>query len=647
MPQVQLKTNEEREKSPEARAPWAKQSEEYVNGPIKVFLVVTLACTIQLALSAQAANGALYVGTGTGMYPHIADAVATLGLSRSGTIILTAGYTDVITSTLNVGHLDGPGIKVIMLPGSTIQENITDGSPGIKIMEGSSLECLGAASSGSINGVLSTCQVLAGGSANMASMVTSGAMDMGRGQDMFSLQGITFEPGGATVTAVGDFEGITTPSLIANNNFFGGPNVTYVWHIGWGTGGGIMFVNNELRGAAQVTGALVYITGGEAGYQIPTSPGIAGGEMSCRGPGAPMIKIDGDPTGSGAVGVIDAIFERIWNQDCGGATLSSPYVSIHNADHVVFKDMDLSTPVSPIVSISESAPGMTDFISFDNMQVFCQNVNCAGQTNWISDTTASGYTHTLPPVTVNLQRYVPFTYIAHDQAGNWPQLATYQGPGGGSAAPSQTDVNLTVTQSGTVGSISYPDASAGYTLRVQDQGAINMDFGANGYADSWIESYQNGTTTGKPLNINTKYGGSINFGGDVFGPNFTFTQSGTVGSSTVPDASAGYAWRVRNQGAADLDFGVNGYSNSWIESHQEDRPLGKTLNINTKYGGWTFFGGNVFAPSFTLNNGDQVTAMPSSSAITNRAACVLSPGPPIVLGRCTSGIRDDGSCSCR
>jgi hypothetical protein len=464
---------------------------------------------------------------------------------------------------------------------------------------------------------------------------------------MFSLQGITFEPGGATVTAVGDFEGITTPSLIANNNFFAGPNVTYVWHIGWGTGGGIMFLNNELRGATQVTGALVYISGGEAGYQIPTSPGIVGGEMSCRGPGAPMLKIDGDPTGSGAVGVSDVIFERIWNQDCAGGTPSSPYVSIHNAAHVAFKDIDFASGASPIVSITESAPGLTSFISFDNMQVFCGNVNCAGQTNWISDTTASGYTHTLPPITINLQRNSPFTYVVHDQAGNWPTLSTYQGPGGGSATPSQTDVNLTVTQSGTLGSASYPDASAGYTLRVQDQGAINMDFGANGSTDSWIESYQNGTTTGKPLNINTKYGGATNFGGDVFGPNFTFSQSGTVGSSTIPDAGTGYAWRVRNQGAADLDFGVNGYSNSWIESHQEDRPLGKTLNINTKYGGLTFFGGNVYAPSFTLNNGDQMTAMPSSSAVSNRAACILSPGPPIVLGRCTSGIQDDGSCSCR
>ena len=481
----------------------------------------------------------------------------------------------------------------------------------------------------------------------MASMVTTGAMDMGRGQDVFGLQGITFQPGGATVTAVGDFEGIVIPSLVANNNFFGGPNVTYAMHIGYGTSGGEMFVNNEVRGGA--TDAMVYITGGEPGYPNPTSPGFLGGEISCRGSGAQSIKIDGDPTGSGTVGVLDVIFERVWNQDCGSGPFSSPYISIHNADNVTFKDIDFSTDtsVSPIISISESAPNLTNYIVFDNVEVVCQNANCAGQTNWIKDTTAGGYTHALPPGTVFLSHYGFFTYIARDTAGNWPPQATFQGGSDGSSGTNETDVNLMVTQSGTLGSTSYQDASAGYALRVQDQGAINMDFGANGYADGWIESYQNGTTTGKPLNINTQYGGITNFGGEVFGPNFTFTQSGTVGSSTVPDASTGYAWRVRNQGAADLDFGVNGYSNSWIESHQEDKPLGKTLNINTKYGGWTFFGGKVSAPSFTLDNGDQLPGMPLTSAAANHVACILSAGPPIVMGHCTSSIRDDGSCKCR
>lgn len=535
-----------------------------------VILGIMLFGAAAARLVGQSVNGTYYVGSGSGMYAHIADAVAAIGSSRSGTVILSAGYTDVISSTLNIGHLYGPGIKVFMLPGSTIQENITDGSAGIKVLEGSSLECLGATASGSVNGALSTCQVITGGSSvNMASMVTTGALDMGRSQDMFGLQGITFEPGSATVTAVGDFEGITTPSLVANNNFFGGPNVTYVWHIGYGTGGGKIFVNNEVRGDAYVTGALIYISGGESGYWNPTGPTIEGGEMSCRGSGAQALKIDGDPTGNGEMGVIDVILDHVWNQDCGGITPASPYVSIHNASHVTFEDMEFSTSagVSPIISITESAPGLTAFVVFNNVEVICQQVNCAGQTNWISDATAGGYTHTLPPVTVNRQKYGYFTYIPNDIAGNSSPQSIYPIQIS-SPVVTQTDTNLIVTQSGAVGSTSIADASDGYALRVQNQGAINLDFGANDYADSWIESYQNGTTIGKPL------------------------------------------------------------------------------NINSKYGGYTNFGGFVFAPRYFLQNGDELTAMPAKSTVANHAACILSAGPPIILGHCTTNIKDDGSCKC-
>lgn len=540
-----------------------------MNRSRKTLLIIgaLLFYTVVDRITAQSANGTYYVGTGSGMYAHIADAVGAIGSSRSGTIILSAGYTDVIASTLNIGHLYGPGIKVFMLPGSTIQENITDGSAGIKVFEGSSLECQGATASGSVNGVLSTCQVITGSSANMASMVTTGALDMGRSQDMFGLQGITFEPGNATVTAVGDFEGITTPSLVANNNFFGGPNVTYVWHIGNGAGGGKMFVNNEVRGDSAVTGALIYISGGESGYWNVTGVAIEGGEMSCRGSGVPALKIDGDPTGSGQSGVIDVVFDHVWNQDCAGINPSSPYISIHNASHITFRDMPFSTIASPIVSITESAPGLTSFVLFDNVEVICQYVNCVGQTNWISDTTAAGYTHTLPPMTVNRQKYGYFTSITQDVAAVWPaQSAFIAQPT--STVVNQTDTNLTVTQSGAVGSTSIPDASDGYALRVRNQGAINLDFGANDYADSWIESYQNGTTIGKPL------------------------------------------------------------------------------NINIKYGGYTNFGGFVFAPRYFLQNGDELTGMPAKSAVVNHAACILSAGPPIILGHCTTNIKDDGSCKC-
>jgi hypothetical protein len=502
-------------------------------------IAILFVCGTISPLMAQANSGALYVGSGTGMYAHIADAEAAIGVGKTGSVVLSAGYTDVITSTLGIGWPSGPGLKVFMMPGSTIQENIANGGPGIVIYEGSALECLGAAPSGSVNGQLSPCQVTVGSSSvRMSSMVTTGFTITGQPQDMFSLQGITFIPGLATITAVGDFEGIVTPSLVANNNFFGGHNVTYEWHIGNGVGGGeTMFLNNELRGNSAVTGAMVYITGGEAGASNVTGNfGIVGGEVSCSGPNAPTFLMDGDPAGRGTQGVVGVKIHGVWSQSCPeGDPGSSSYVYIHNASYIHVYDQNFSTPALSFISISESAPGVTNFISFDNIALDCANTNCLDQT-FITDTTANGFTHAAPSWTDNIPLYAHQGFVQHDQAGGgWSHVV---GSSGGGGTGQQTDTILNVVQSGTAGSASYTDASAGYAWRVQNQGAINMDFGANQYSDGWIESYQNGTTTGKPLNINTKYGGYVNFGGDVFGPNFTFTQSGTVGSTSIKDASA-------------------------------------------------------------------------------------------------------------
>jgi hypothetical protein len=585
------------------------------------------------------------------MYSHIAEAEAAIGVGKTGTVILSAGYTDVVTSSLKIGWPAGPGIKVFMMPGSTIQENVMDGSPGIIIYEGSALECAGASPSGSVNGQTSPCQVTVGGSASMSAMVTSGFGSSGRAQDMFSLQGITFRPGAATITAVGDFEAIVSPSLISNNNFFGGPNVTYEWHIGNGTGGGeTMFLNNELRGNSSVTGAMVYITGGESGSLNETGNfGIVGGEVSCTGPAAPAFLIDGDVAGQNAQGVVGVKIHGIWSQACPGAdSQPASWVSIHNASYIHIYDQNFSTPSPSYVSISESAPGLSNFIIFDNIALDCSSPNCPGQV-FVTDTTANGATHPAPTWTNNIAHYGYQGFVQHDQAGGgWSHVA---GSSGGSTGQ-QTDTILSVTQYGAVGSASYTDAGSGYAWRVQNQGAINVDFGANGYADGWIESYQNGTTTGKPLNINSKYGGYVNFGGDVFGPNFTFTngsltQSGTVGSTSYKDVTAGYAWRVKNQGAINVDFGANDYADGWIESYQNGTAVGKPLNINSKYGGYTNFGGFVYAPRYSLSNGDGLTAMSAASAVTNHVACILSPGPPIELGHCTAALKSDGSCSCK
>jgi hypothetical protein len=105
------------------------------------------------AVGAASASRMFYVGSGPGMYAHISDAETALGTNQPGTIILTAGYTDVITSTLGVGwpNPNGsyPGVVVFMMPGSTIEEDITDGGAGIVIYDGSALECAGSTPTGS------------------------------------------------------------------------------------------------------------------------------------------------------------------------------------------------------------------------------------------------------------------------------------------------------------------------------------------------------------------------------------------------------------------------------------------------------------------------------------------------------------------
>src|SRR5271165_2050929 len=174
-----------------------------------VFLVLVF---FTVSAAAQTQIGAYLVGSGKGMYAHISDAESAIGTNNMGTVIVTAGYTDTITSTLNIGWNNGyqaqKGIKLIMMPGSTINESITDGSPGIVVYGGSSIECLGAATSGDIQGNPSTCQIItAGSSVNMSAMVASAELVTGNYQDLFGMQGITLDAGSAKVTALADLGG--------------------------------------------------------------------------------------------------------------------------------------------------------------------------------------------------------------------------------------------------------------------------------------------------------------------------------------------------------------------------------------------------------------------------------------------------------
>ena len=499
---------------------------------VNLCILAVFACVIASAQSVRASGGtaAALPASADGVY-HVCAGCTFTQLSAAiaaaeandgaGTVVLDPGYRDVITSTLQVGSAGGTSagtgsVKVIMMPGSVIQEDVSDGSPGIEIGDGSSLECLGATPSGNVNGSSqSNCEVVAENGADMSSMVTSSIFESALSnhlQGNFGLQGITFIPYGATISdAVLDAFGIDTPSLVANNTFLGGPNVAHVLHIGYGTGGGKIFVNNEIRNAYYIQGSEVLITGAENNWNWDgqsdlnvTSPEIDGGEISCRNGAYPAVQIDGDPAGVGDLGVMHVTFDNVWSQDCGSGPFTAPYIAINNADDVVFKNMEFApdSPVAALITDDDPAGYPTNFISFRDVTVACREVNCAGQT-WIVDKTSQGYTHPFPSETYNLPHAGYFVYIPFDKAGGWPSS---------SMTESEPPTN---NSDSTVGTQSYADAGAGSALNVGNGNAIDLSFGGNGYTNAWIESYQHGTATGKALFINKEYNGGVDIGGDT------------------------------------------------------------------------------------------------------------------------------------
>lgn len=554
--------------------------------------VVWFALGLANAVS-QTTTGALHVGIGAGKYAHIADAETAIGPNKPGTVILEAGYTDTITSTLNIGVNRPYGIKLIMESGSRINEQITNGSPGIVILDGSSMQCAGSAPSGNINGEgFSTCMVSADG-AFVSSMVTGNTALDNQYQSVFGLAGITFNAGSGTMNAVGDFAAMGPPSAIIFNSFIGGGNVKNViyLHNEFGT---VAWIANQVRGMTH--GTLYYITGDEAaGYQGASgSFTIEGGEASCPGPNSPAIVIDGNPdnrVGYNWQGVLHVNFHQLWSQVCAGSDPPPPaYITIKDASYIHMYDEQFSSDAPTYISVSESNPGAVNNLLFDNITISCNQINCPGQV-FIQDTTVTGYTHPAPTWSNNIALYGVEGYITHEQAGQWTNT-----PGPITNSVATTTI---ATGQGPLGSDSYQDASQGYALRVGDGGAINLDFGADGYLNSWIESYQNGTDLPKTLEINKKYHAPTEFGGDVgidgavSAGGALATGQGPWGSASYQDASQGYTLRVGNGGAINLDFGANAYVNSWIESYQNGTSLPKTLYINTKYHAPTMFGGPI------------------------------------------------------
>jgi hypothetical protein len=351
-------------------------------------------------------------------------------------------------------------------------------------------------------------------------MVTGGWGILRHYQGLLGLAGITFIPGNAAVTSEGEFDAIVAPSSIINNNFFGGPHVTHLVHLGNGFGGGShMFIGNELRADSALLGSTLYITGGEAGYPGETGNfDIEGGEISCQGPGQSAIQIDGDPNNMGRQGIVGIRIHSVWTQDCGGAQPAA-YVTIHNASFIHMYDETVGTPAPAFISINESGPGLSNFETFDNVAIVCATPNCTEQT-FILDTTAGGYTHPAPGWTDNISLYGYQAFIPHDEAGErtYAQSESYRSLTAVDATVAAATVSELNATKSMFNSPSFADASVGYNVRMTDGNEINLDFGQNYYMNSWIESYQSGMSLGKPLYINMKYGAATVFGGPLETP---------------------------------------------------------------------------------------------------------------------------------
>jgi hypothetical protein len=249
--------------------------------------------------------------------------------------------------------------------------------------------------------------------------------------------------------------------------------------------------------------------------------------------------IDGNPNNRAGnwQGVMHLNVHALWSQTCEGVSGYPPaYIIIKDASYVRFYDQQFSSQSPTLFYITESNPDQVNNLLFDNITMSCNQKNCVGQ-NFAVDKTKYGYVHPAPSWTNNVQLYGQEGFVLHDEAGRWTYTS---GPTNvGTTTLNQVDANsLDLAVSGSAGSTSYQDASTGYAWRIGNGGAINLDFGGNDYMNSWIESYQSGTTLGKPLFINTKYHASTYFGGNIgiWGVGDLIDGSGNffAGAGTVP-----------------------------------------------------------------------------------------------------------------
>jgi hypothetical protein len=506
----------------------------------RILLILGFLFVTTVPLGAQV----LWVGSCADCYTTLyaaTQAVTSYSPTNSAVIYVSANYVDTVTQTVVIGSGAGAHTKVIMLPGSHETIAITNGTPGIILGDGSTLECVGGAFSGNVNSnqYQSSCNVDAAPGMNVSIMIGGAHILNGNFQDSFSLQGITVNYNNGTVTGGGavDIAAIGAPSLFANNSFLTGPNVTAstcIVHYHNAAGGGVVFLDNQIRNSGAMNVTPLCITGEDAtGFQgVTGETKFEGGEISCPGNNRPVIKIDGNAGGSGFSGVAQVWFEGFHSQYCSWSgftpTPATSYITINNAVGVHFQNLELTPGGSTnVVAISESAIGKTQNIMFDNVGIGCPSdtAGCPGY-NFIADSTNGGTNHPFPTNIITAPSYGYVANVIHDEAAM--HLDGKQG---------YSRLHLSCT---TASAFTYPDAclsingqSAAYSaggdneiVRINAGGANSLLFGVNGYSDTWIQSVQDDTSNyPKPLQLNPG-GGTVSIGSNYVPLQSTGTQTG-------------------------------------------------------------------------------------------------------------------------
>jgi hypothetical protein len=279
----------------------------------------------------------------------------------NGGIIYYAGTTS-ITRTLVIGNATGTRAPVVlyMMPGSAIVENITNGTDGIQLTNNSTIFC-------PISTFMSSSKVTTGCTIYTRNSPTVHIRYMVgpnyRPQQTWNLFGVSIVPAWGRITAALNIDA-QQPSVFEANSIWQecDGNVTYMVYV---SGGGIRWVNNEVNAGNCGRTIPMYIAN-TATTNVSESY-FTGGAMENAGAGVPNLVIDGDATHAGTINIRQLTFENVHMENHQtGANAPSYIVSIHSADHITFRDDQITgSPTNSFFDVYGAAA--TSEILFQNV----------------------------------------------------------------------------------------------------------------------------------------------------------------------------------------------------------------------------------------------------------------------------------------